>query len=216
MSSILLTEGAIGGNLFDYVRESEKPELMKLISAVKKYGAEQRNSLSCTYDYRYMVDEVHGPSEIPISEVPARDTFVKENNRVVTQKWFMLQNHRLDSTILDVIGQRILKHYYPEVEVKFTFKYTLYEDGHFIENHVDGLNPGRVCGLIIYLSDEAEYNDGGGEIIITTNSNEKIEVKPVLGNFALLDFTQNNPEHEVKPVKNGFKRYSALTFVDIK
>jgi Rps23 Pro-64 3,4-dihydroxylase Tpa1-like proline 4-hydroxylase len=90
--------------------------------------------------------------------------------------------------------------------------FTLYEDGHFIDPHSDGLNVGRVCGLIIYLSYEEDYNDGGGELVIETNSNTEYVIKPIFGTFSLLDFTKNNIRHSVNAVKNGFKRYSFIYF----
>ena len=94
---------------------------------------------------------------------------------------------------------------------------TFYKDGDFIENHVDGENMGRRCVILIYLSDETDYetdheNDGGGQLIIKTND-EEIYIDPIKENFVILDFTKNNLQHAVSPVKNGFKRYTYVDFI---
>jgi hypothetical protein len=47
-------------------------------------------------------------------------------------------------------------------------------------------------------------------------NNEVNYVKPTLGNFALLDFTLNNPDHSVEKVKNDFRRLTYIDFVHDK
>ena len=84
--------------------------------------------------------------------------------------------------------------------------------GHFIAEHNDGENIDRVCALIVYLSYDEDYNDGGGELIATGNSGKIYTIKPTFGTFSLLDFTKNNVKHSVSEVKNGFKRYAFISF----
>jgi Rps23 Pro-64 3,4-dihydroxylase Tpa1-like proline 4-hydroxylase len=114
------------------------------------------------------------------------------------------------------VCKRILNSFYPDIEIDYDGGfggYTLYEDGHFIIDHKDGNNVGRVCVIIIYLSSETEYNDdGGGELVIKTNSQKEYTIKPILGTFSLLDFFQNDVHHQVNMVKNGFKRYAFINF----
>jgi Rps23 Pro-64 3,4-dihydroxylase Tpa1-like proline 4-hydroxylase len=116
--------------------------------------------------------------------------------------------------------KRILNNFYPDVEINYGGGFggfTLYEDGHFIIDHKDGNNPGRICVIIIYLSSEQEYNnDGGGELVIKTNSQKEYTIKPILGTFSLLDFSKNDVNHQVNVVKNGFKRYSFINFFYMK
>ena len=66
--------------------------------------------------------------------------------------------------------------------------------------HRDGFNISRYCVILIYLSDEKNYNDGGGELVIEENGVREV-IKPVKGNFCILDFTRNNPNHAVNVVK---------------
>jgi hypothetical protein len=109
---------------------------------------------------------------------------------------------------------KILDKFYPNINIDYTNspQFTLYEDGHFIAEHNDGENVGRVCALIIYLSYDEDYNDGGGELIVTGNSGKIYTIKPTFGTFSLLDFTKNNAKHAVSEVKNGFKRYAFISF----
>jgi hypothetical protein len=69
--------------------------------------------------------------------------------------------------------------------------------------------------VLIYLSDENDYNNGGGELKIVENGSVNY-VKPTLGNFAILDFTLNNPDHSVVSVKNDFRRLTYIDFVHDK
>ena len=38
-------------------------------------------------------------------------------------------------------------------------------------------------------------------------------ISPLYGNFAILDFTLNNPDHSVEKVINDFKRITYIDFV---
>ena len=221
--SFLLNEGAFKGNIFDFLELDEIEYLKTLITKIKEYATNERDTqLHCRYNYHLL--ETHpetGLNEndtfihsIKLSEVADRDAFVKEHNREVLQKWFEFPGFDEECKYFNEISKKILNIFYPNENIDFHQmpNFTLYEDGHFIAPHCDGLNVGRVCGLIIYLSDEADYNDGGGELVIETNSNTEYSIKPIFGTFSLLDFTKNNIRHSVNAVKNGFKRYSFIYF----
>ena len=68
---------------------------------------------------------------------------------------------------------------------------------------------------ICLTSDEKDYNNGGGELVILENGVEVV-VSPIKGNFAILDFTRNNANHAVNPVKNDFVRYTYINFYENK
>ena len=97
------------------------------------------------------------------------------------------------------ISKKILDNFYPNINISYeqSPQFTLYEDGHFIAENNDGENVGRVCALIIYLSYDEDYNDGGGELIVTSNTGKLYNIKPTFGTFSLLDFTKNNVRHSV-------------------
>lgn len=225
--TILLKEGAYIGNLFNFITEDELQKLNKLIPLLHKYTVDNRDTLNCRYDY-YTTEEEEANGvmhSIPISEVAERDKFVKENDRFVQQIFyeFGIGAPRPDGptndevALLSEIKMRITNFFYPEINLQAPPMpmFMLYEDGHFIKIHRDGgrlANPGRVCVVIIYLSSEQDYNDGGGEFVVNTTSGKIIETKPLFGTFSVLDFTANDVQHSVNLIKNNFKRLSSIHF----
>jgi Rps23 Pro-64 3,4-dihydroxylase Tpa1-like proline 4-hydroxylase len=103
---------------------------------------------------------------------------------------------------------------YPDLKdnIRHEDNFTLYENGDFITPHKDGYNIGRYCVVLIYLSDEKDYIDGGGKLIID-NGDTKEEVLPIKYNFTILDFTENDINHSVEVVKNNFRRFTYIDFV---
>lgn len=85
-------------------------------------------------------------------------------------------------------------------------KFTLYNDGCYLNNHQDGIFGNRHCAMLIYLSTDWDENKGG-ELVIDNNT----ILPPIYGNVAILDFTKHNPYHKVNKV-NGFNRYCLLNF----
>lgn len=60
----------------------------------------------------------------------------------------------------------------------------------------------------MYLNDDWE-NGYGGEIVV----NNEITIPPLFGNIVILDFTQNNINHEVlNVIKENFERYAIIKF----
>jgi hypothetical protein len=213
--SSLINEGVYCGNLFDFLNSKEIEYTKTLIDRVKTFSIEERNTqLYCRYNYHLDDGDDEYTHSIKLSEVAKRDEFIKENQRDITQKWFEFSGFDMDCRYFMEISKKILDKFYPNINIDYTNspQFTLYEDGHFIAEHNDGENIGRVCGLIIYLSYEEDYNDGGGELIVTTNSGKLYNIKPTFGTFSLLDFTKNNIKHSVSEVKNGFKRYAFISF----
>jgi Rps23 Pro-64 3,4-dihydroxylase Tpa1-like proline 4-hydroxylase len=219
-----LYEGAYVGNIMDFIDIDEYNEMLSVIEKVKDYSVVNRDTeLYC----RYMINGEEGNYEhrILLNEIEERDIYVQKNNLTIFQKWFeyLTKNEQDGPYYFDFFKnfcKRILDYFYPEYEINYdaiTGGFTLYEDGHFIIDHKDGKNIGRVCVIIIYLSSELEYNnDGGGELVIKTNSDKEYTIKPILGTFSLLDFSQNDVFHQVNEVKNGFKRYAFINFFYLK
>jgi hypothetical protein len=220
--SSLIDEGVYCGNLFDFLNSEEIEYTKTLIDRVKQFSIEERDTeLYCRYNHTLIqdlennIDENIGfISTIKLSEVAKRDEFVKENKRDITQKWFEFWGFDMDCLYFMEISKKILDNFYPNIDINYeqSPQFTLYEDGHFIAEHNDGENIDRVCALIIYLSYDEDYNDGGGELIVTGNSGKIYTIKPTFGTFSLLDFTKNNAKHSVSEVKNGFKRYAFISF----
>ena len=218
----LIDEGVYYGNLFDFLNSKEIERTKNIIDRVKNFSIKERDTiLYCRYNHTLIKDSESGIDEnigfissIKLSEVSKRDEFVKENKRDITQKWFEFWGFDDECRYFMEISKNILDEFYPNIDIDYTHspQFTLYEDGHFIAEHDDGENVGRVCALIIYLSYDEDYNDGGGELIVTANSGKLYNIKPTFGTFSLLDFTKNNVKHSVSEVKNGFKRYAFISF----
>ena len=223
-SDNLLDEGAYVGDIMDFINDDEYNEMLSVIEKVKEYSVVNRDTeLSCHYMISNHKDDYK--HTIPLSEVAERDLYIKDNNLKIFQKWFEYEIKQEPyepnyTKFFMNFCKRILNRFYPDYEINYNGGfggYTLYEDGHLIINHKDGDNPGRVCVIIIYLSSESEYNnDGGGELVIRTNSEKEYTIKPILGTFSLLDFSQNDVHHQVNMVKNGIKRYAFINFFYIK
>ena len=221
-----LDEGAYVGNIMDFINDEEYNQMLSVIEIVKDYSIVNRDTdLYCRYQLRLKEDDYE--HIIPFSEVEERDSYVKDNNFKIFQKWFEFKiKQNIDepnyTDFFINICKKILNRFYPDVEINYGSGFggfTLYEDGHFIIDHKDGNNAGRLCVIIIYLSPESEYNadgGGGGELVIKTNSQKEYTIKPILGTFSLLDFSENDVFHEVNMVKNGFKRYSFINFFYVK
>jgi hypothetical protein len=55
-----------------------------------------------------------------------------------------------------------------------------------------------------------------GELVLKNRQNTIDMVYPILGNYAILDFTKNSPAHSVHKIMGNFNRFSYLNFVEIK
>lgn len=213
----LLYEGGYFGKLSDYLDQKEIDALKILSKEVNEYAQyNKEDRLGCRYDYD---DRNKYDHKIPLDQVEARDKLIEENNFHVWQKWLEFRYPGIDS--FKKYATKIVKKIYPEYSEKIERTKSpgdlaLFEDGHFIDTHRDGENEGRLCVIIIYLSDKNEHNNGGGELNIITNSKKKYTLDPFFGNFCILDFSKNNIEHSVNIVKNGFKRYTYINFINIK
>ena len=134
------------------------------------------------------------------------------------QSWLFSSSNpiSLPNPAVEKIYKKIIGNLYPEyanenlyLQNKLdSFDLTLYEKNDFIEPHNDGIDPQRLCVILIYLNDD--YQDGfGGELIIENH----IKVTPIFGNIAILDFTANNPIHSVNHVLDDeFKRFAFIKF----
>ena len=174
--------------------------------------------------YKYRLDyNIYGPHEnykihLTEDEIPLRDQYIIENDRKVGQRWWESQgpSYTLDrlKEYFEKMSENFITKLYPEYvnNMSHVSNFTLYENGDFIQKHRDGKNEGRICVILIYLSHEKDYNDGGGQLIIEENK-IKTTVLPINDNFCILDFTQNNPEHAVEVVKNNFRRFTFIDFI---
>lgn len=143
---------------------------------------------------------------------------------------------------MNEIFEKLIRNYckavYPHLAKQEDFmiasQYSIYQNGDFSEIHHDGVNPGRACVIIMYFADPATHNDGGGHLVVENDpdtlkevmefperqakyvderSDKFFYVKPVYGNFAMLDFVNHNLGHSIELVKNNFTRLALQSFV---
>jgi hypothetical protein len=213
----------------------DETEFKRISANIKRLAKFNKSEI---YKYRQSIEPDPSLYKDPLEydELPERRRLIEENNLVIAQQWWEGQKLSDQSlkTMLRESSLKYLLNVYPqftEENILQVDNFTLYENNDFIKLHRDGRNPGRLCVILIYLSDLEDYVDGGGRLLIykkdtldggfsfSTLDND-IETKncievvtPVVGNFVILDFTKNNPFHAVEPVKNEFKRHCYINFV---
>jgi GDP-L-fucose synthase len=186
---------------------------------IVKQSAETKDDYLYRYEYKNF-SQFGGDYKPSISkeEIEGRNQFIKDNNLEVVQKWWESVSFSEDLTKSKDYFKEIVEKYvvkiYPELKdnIEHQMAFTIYEDGDHITSHNDGENKARKCVILIYLSDEKDYINGGGELVIMEGGMVK-SLNPTKGNFSILDFTHNNPNHSVSPVKNGFRRLAFIDFI---
>lgn len=156
---------------------------------------------------------------VSIQDIAERRRLIEENKYSIGQQWYesLGSGEEIYSSqqYFQKIIKKIIPNFYPELSLeknnfRFNDTFTVFSSGDFIEPHRDGLNLGRLCVILIYLSEESEYNNSGGVFRIPEKN---VELLPVKGKYAVLDFTQHNLKHEVTTVKEGFYRFTYNSFV---
>jgi Rps23 Pro-64 3,4-dihydroxylase Tpa1-like proline 4-hydroxylase len=91
---------------------------------------------------------------------------------------------------------------------------TWYTKGDFIKMHTDGYSSDRICVILIYLTPEEYYKPNSGGELVLKNKYENVKViAPILGNYSVLDFTENSPLHAVNMINDDFNRFAYLHFI---
>jgi Rps23 Pro-64 3,4-dihydroxylase Tpa1-like proline 4-hydroxylase len=140
------------------------------------------------------------------------------------EKRFGLEHSYFENTfykIMDNIAAKIINYHYNKNITGNDFvqraQLAWYTEGDFIKMHDDGPSNDRVCALLIYLTPKEFYKIGnGGELVLKNRHNTIDIVYPILGNYAIIDFTKNSPVHSVHKIMGDFNRFSYLNFVEIK
>lgn len=167
------------------------------------------------------VDNVKLITESGFTEQNKKKEEILKNPNIV-QIWFQSVSNPVTPSVpaLEVYCYDKLKKFYSK-KYKFgnpVFNMSIFNKECFIKNHIDGYsgNDNRLCVVILYLN--KDWKKGmGGELIVKTETGDSIEVEPTFGNFAILDFTTANLEHEVKPVlSETFNRKALISFMTKK
>lgn len=173
------------------------------------------------YQIVYSLKEVYNVRLVPSNDFESQNKYkesVIEKHKDLAQIWFEhLYNGSNDYALISNYCYSKLQELYPTSQYVFgnpSFNLTLYNKDCFIKNHKDGEDDDklRICVVLLYLNKDWKKGDGG-ELVITDLSGNKLEITPEFGNFAILDFTNANLEHEVKPITNpNFERKALISF----
>jgi GDP-L-fucose synthase len=188
---------------------------------IKNIIESSKDKTHYAYRYEYKIPHVgggHYETAVKGNAIEERRKYIEENNGRTIQKWW--ETRSFDDNLTkgrNYFQQQVEKFMiklYPELDNNILHQngFTIYENGDFIEPHTDGQDSSRKCVILIYLSDENDYIDGGGELIIEENG-ETVYVKPVNTKYVILDFSRNNANHAVNAVKNDFVRYAYIDFI---
>jgi GDP-L-fucose synthase len=204
------------GNGNDFFGNEYSKKLEKVYQSVENY---------IDFDYKiiYSLDKVNNVNIVPAATFKTQDYFkndslLKKEN--LAQLWYQSEN-RLNGTneISEYCFNKLSK-LYPTQNRRFgnpIFEFTLYNKDCFIEKHKDGDDDdkGRLCVVILYLN--KDWKKGmGGELIITDEYENNLEITPEFGNFAILDFQNFNLKHEVKKITDeNFHRKALISFIHL-
>jgi len=181
-----------------------------------KQSFENKDSKVWRYNHTISNDQSIA-SFISIDEIAERKRLVEKNQYSVFQQLYTGPPPEHSRKYFQKCIESFIEPIYP-LDKPFYYHHNdnlnVMVSGDHINNHVDGGNPERICGFIIYLSNYSDYieKSGGGELIL----NNDIVVMPVKGTFVLLDYTKHNIKHEVKLVKNDFIRMAYVNFITIQ
>jgi Rps23 Pro-64 3,4-dihydroxylase Tpa1-like proline 4-hydroxylase len=210
----LLSTGYLIGELSDLV--TDDIEFEKHVANIRHTFHTSRE----LFQYRNVV-KMHPEynMHVKIEDIAERRRVIEENNYEIGQQWYETNggSDLIQSAFVYFQGlvKKIMVELYPELSLernnfRFNDAFTVFTKGDFIEPHTDGMNLGRLCVVLIYLSNENEYDQSGGVFRIP---DEDVDLLPVKGKFAILDFTRNNLKHEVTLVHDNFERFTYNSFV---
>jgi len=158
--------------------------------------------------------------QIPYSAKNFRKKLIKDLKLDLSQEWSeIISQDTKYTSLLDKIRSYVtplLIKFYPTLStetIQFRDTITLFENGDFIRMHYDGKNFGRLCVLLMYLSDKNNDSYTGGELIIEEEQYKFVKVPPYKGTFVILDFTKHNVRHAVEKVTNNFERLCYIGFI---
>jgi GDP-L-fucose synthase len=215
-----LTEGGFYFGKTDKII-NDRDEHLNVIHNTHK-ACETKDCFEYRYEYN-LPDSFEGEKPIKKqhyekSSIPKLEEFVRNANGFEIQKWWETTKYSQDLVDSRDYFQKLVEGFvfdlYPDLKDNILHQdaFTIYEEFDHITPHNDGENPSRYCVVLIYLSDENDYHDNGGKLVVSEFGKD-FELNPVRNNFAMLDFTLNNPNHSVTPVSGDFKRITYIDFI---
>ena len=197
MKKELLENGFVS---FDITSEYELELLSKIYSNLSYDGF---NKLVVSYDNISHTHQVQPSTFEKLNKT--KDELIETDN--LAQIWFSAFDQSSETNLL--LKSNFYK-FYEYTDVDFLNVITLYNNGCFIIPHIDGEDPTRIMGVLIYLN--KNYNEANGGNLILKN---ETKIVPDYGRVVVIDYTQNSVEHEVTKVLEG-ERYAICAFIHKK
>ena len=213
------SQGYYYGNIFDLITVREKYE--EYARFIRDDFWPQQYKLNW-YSFINSVKGNFEPGEAYESmlrpeQIEQRLNLIKEKGFQTTQQWLWFGHTEIMDWFVKNVIEPIVFYLYPDLNIDnigHEHRLTLYRPGDFAEIHLDSGNSNRQCAVLLYLSDEKDYNDGGGRLILKQeNSMQESYVLPFIPNFSIMNLEKHKILHGVEPVRNDFLRFAYLDFV---
>ena len=204
------------GNGNDFFGKEYSERLENVYQSIENY---------IDFDYKliYSLERVNNVSIVPEASFKTQQYFKTDvvlKKQKLAQVWYEAKIPGNECNKISEYCFDKLSKLYPTQNRRFgnpIFELTLYDKDCFIENHKDGDDDDndRLCVVILYLNKDWK-NGMGGELIITDEHNNNLEITPEFGNFAILDFQNYNLKHEVKKITDdNFHRKALISFIHL-
>jgi GDP-L-fucose synthase len=140
-------------------------------------------------------------------------TNIISNDSKLSQIWYTL-NKPENKIEVEKMLEKHFKQLYPNITypLEILWNVTMYTEGCFIEEHIDGRDADRMAGFLFYLNESYDSDNGGLLRVIDPNTNEITNIVPEFGQAICIDYINNEVSHEVTPVKQG-KRLAICAFI---
>lgn len=215
---------------FDEIFSHQEIDTIKTVFTDIKNVFLNGNNIICktqhTGDHRYPFYNGVETYNHPYNDIPLIDEYMKEKGYSLFQRWKQLKNdvNFFEKTnfanLLIKSKYQILSKFYPEfnlsdedVNIGGGGTIGMYEKGDKQPPHFDAGSEKTICGVLYYLTDEADWDEtSGGEFLINSY---RIKIPPTFGKYVLLDFVDNLLEHEVLELIKDYRRYMIISFPSV-
>ena len=161
------------------------------------------------------------PIPLPVGFEKTNENFIDFKKEIlethkdnVYQIWYTLKSPQIINKEIEGVLKEIFTESYPEITepVEIMWEFTMFDEDCFIKDHLDGRDPKRIAGILIYLNENYNEENGGLLKVIHPSTKEESFVVPEFGNAILVDYTQHEVSHEVTKVKKE-KRLAICAFI---
>ena len=141
-----------------------------------------------------------------------KPTLLGGKNSKLSQIWYSMKYDNTRNHISGILKNIIKENYNIEYPMEFMWELTMFTEDCYIEEHIDGNDSNRLAGILIYLNEDYDKENGGLLKVTDPITKEITEVVPEFGQVVIIDYTKHSVSHEVTPIKKG-KRLAICAFI---